>query len=491
MPVRILALCLMLAGCYGMRPTRGGGEVAAAAASRPRIPHPADIALPRGYRIEAVATGLTYPSGVAVDDSGLVYVVESGYAYGEDWQEPRLLRVGPGARLTTIAAGDSNGPWTGVAWHRGGHGLPEAFYVAEGGQLRGGRILRVTPGGSKEVLVDGLPSLGDHHTNGPAIGPDGMLYFGQGTATNSGVVGPDNHGFGWLARHPGFHDRPCRDVTLAGADFRSDNPLTPEPGDTAVTGAFSPFGAPTAPGQVIPGGLPCNGSVMRVPLRGGPLHLVAWGLRNPFALAFTPRGELYVLDNGYDERGSRPVWGAAELLWRVQEGAWYGWPDRSGSKSLDRDGFRAPRAERVRLLLKEPPGQVPEPAAYLPVHSSADGLDFSFSASFGHEGQAFVALFGDMAPAVGKTLEPVGFRVARVDPVTGAVEDFAVNLEGSHGPASRIGSGGLERPVALRFSPRGESLYVVDFGVMRMTAKGPRPERQTGVLWRIWREEGP
>jgi hypothetical protein len=53
-----------------------------------------------------------------------------------------------------------------------------------------GRILRVTPDGQLTPLVSSLPSLGDHHTNGPAIGPDGSLYFSVGTATNSGVVGP-------------------------------------------------------------------------------------------------------------------------------------------------------------------------------------------------------------------------------------------------------------------------------------------------------------
>src|SRR5437764_647781 len=79
---------------------------------------------------------------------------------------------------TVVASGDDNGPWTGVIYHRG------AFYVAEGGELRGGAILRITPEGDIRRVVSGLPSLGDHHTDGPVVGPDGWLYFGQGTATN-------------------------------------------------------------------------------------------------------------------------------------------------------------------------------------------------------------------------------------------------------------------------------------------------------------------
>lgn len=485
------ALALLLSACYGIRPSSGGGDISKKTAQSPRKVNAADVALPRGYRIEAVATGLTYPSGITFDDSGTAYVVESGFSYGEDWQEPRLLRLGPGSRLTVIAAGDSNGPWTGAAWHRGGEGQEDAFYVAEGGQLRGGRILRIARGGKQKVLLEGLPSYGDHHSNSPVIGGDGMLYFGQGTATNSGVVGVDNSDFGWLKRQPGFHDKPCTDLVLAGVNYVTSNPLSGKKRDSAETGAFSPFGTRTLPGQVVKGGVPCNGAVMRMPLAGGPLQVVAWGFRNPYSMDFNRSGRLYVLDNGYDERGSRPVWGAADLLWAVQDGAWYGWPDYSGSKTLDRNEFRAPGKEVPPLLLDKAPGHVPDPAAFLPVHSSANGLDFSFSPAFGHEGQAFVALFGDMAPAAGKTLAPVGFRVVRVDTEKGVITDFAVNLKAAKGPASRSGTGGLERPVALRFSPDGSSLYVVDFGVMRVSRKGIYPERLTGVVWRIWKEEAP
>jgi len=66
------------------------------------------------------------------------------------------------------------------------------------------------------------------------------------------------------------------------------------------------------------------------------------------------------------------------------------------------------------------------------------------------------------------------------------IEDFAVNRGKTNGPASRLGTGGLERPVAVRFDPAGTSLYVVDFGVMTMGAS-PQPRTGTGVLWRITR----
>ena len=42
---------------------------------------------------------------------------------------------------------------------------------------------------------------------------------------------------------------------------------------------------------------------------------------------------------------------------------------------------------------------------------------------------------------------------------------------------------------AYRFDPSGNALYVVDFGVMRMGPKGAMSVENTGVLWRITREE--
>jgi glucose/arabinose dehydrogenase len=122
------------------------------------------------------------------------------------------------------------------------------------------------------------------------------------------------------------------------------------------------------------------------------------------------------------------------------------------------------------------------------VHSSSNGFDFSESTAFGHEGDAFIAQFGDMAPGVGKVLAPVGYQVVRVTIEEGVVYGFAENRQGK-GPASKVGGGGFERPVAVRFSPDGRALYVVDFGVMTVGEENPQPRTGTGVLWRITREE--
>ncbi len=469
-----------LGGCFALRRSSGGGQTVFDAPREIRV---SDIALPEGYRIEPVTTGLAFPTGVTFDEKGSVFVIESGYSYGEVWSVPRLLQIQPDGQAIPIASGGKNGPWTALTYHQG------FFYVAEGGVLEGGRILRISPGGEISVLVDGLPSRGDHHTNGVIAGPDGLLYFSQGTATNSGVVGEDNAKYGWLKRHPEFHDIPCRDVVLSGQNHESRNPIREGSVEEKVlTGAFVPFGTATESGQLIPGGLPCNGAVMRIAPAGGGPELVAWGFRNPFGLAFSPDGRLFATDNQYDVRGSRPVFGTGDLMWEVKIGQWYGWPDFHGAATLyEGERYKPPGRSGPKRLLEIYPGRPSLPTAIFPVHSSSNGFDFSRNPDFGYVGQAFVAQLGDESPDTGKILGPVGFKVIRVDVATGVSEDFAVNRGKSNGPASLLKSGGLERPVAARFDPIGTSLYVVDFGMMMHHGKGAVPRTDTGVLWRITR----
>lgn len=463
-------------GCFTLAPSQGGGEVEDAERRRP---NPNDVALTDGYTIDVVAVGLTFPTDVVFDDQRRLHVVEAGYSYGEKFTAGRLLRLEPNGAWRTIAEG-RNGPWNGAVFHEG------AFYISEGGQLEGGRIIRITPDGARTVVVEGLPGRADHHTNRPAIGRDGYIYFGQGVATNSGIVGEDNAKFGWLRRFPDQHDIPCADVTLTGKNYETSDVVR---GTNArvMTGAYVPFGTTTRPDQVIAGSLPCTGAIMRVRASGGALELVAWGLRNPYGLAFDAQGILYATDNGADERGSRPIYGSADVLWRIEQGAWYGWPDFSEGRPVDQERYASPPGQKApaRLLAKHP-GTPPKPAAYLAVHASANGLDFSTNPSFGFVGEAFVAIFGDMAPNVGKVLSPVGFKVVRVDVRTGVIRDFAVNRSEKEGPASRVESGGLERPIAARFDPDRTSLYVTDFGVLTVGDDGKVNAREgTGVVWRI------
>ena len=473
-PVGMACALLLVAACYVMRGNSGGG---ADWGERERHYDAEAVRVPAGYRVALVASGLTCPTGITFDRGGRAYVVESGWSPPGHTHVPRLLRLETNGPHTIVVEGRSeDGPWNGVD-HREG-----AFFVAEAGSTNGGRILRIDGNnGRVTVLADKLPGYGDHSVNGPLLAPDGAVYFAIGTATNSGVVGSDNHHYGWPAKHPGFHDIPGQDIVLGGVNFTDTDPVS---GETVETGCFVPFGTATTPGQRIAGQVPCTGAVMRIDA-AGKIALVAWGFRNPYGLAFAADGRLFATDNGYDERGSRPVWGSGELLWEVQQGLWYGWPDFAGDRPLTDDEFDPPAGAEPTFVLAEHPNRPPRPAAVLAVHSSANGIDFSRSADFGHVGEAFIALFGDQTPTTGDLLAPTGFKVVRVDVTTGVVREFAANDGGIVMPGSKAGTAGFERPIAVRFDPSGRSLYVVDFGIVTEASDGSKPEPRTGCVWRI------
>ena len=440
---------------------------------------PADVLLPEGYKIEVVGRNFTFPTAVVEDEQGGLYVTESGYSYGEVFLPPKLIRIEEDGSTTVIAEGEKNGPWTGVTFYDGN------FYIAEGGHLEGGKILRMDQNGNITTLTENLPSFGDHHTNGLIV-KDGYIYFGQGTATNSGVVGLDNEDYGWLPRKPDFHDIPCKDIVLKGINYTTANPLTEDPDDKATTGAYVPFGEATREGQVIEGRTPCSGAIMRIPVAGGEPEVLAWGLRNPYGLTMDPEGEIFISENSYDVRGSRPVWGTGDILWKLEKDAWYGWPDYNGGHKISH--LEVPGEGEPKLLLAEIPRQPPHPVAKLGVHSSSNGLDFSTSDEFGYAGEVFIAQFGDMAPAVGKVWKPVGYKVVKVNVDTGVVQDFVVNEGERNGPATWLKSGGLERPISVSFSGDGESMYIVDFGILTMNEGEPHPREKSGVIWKVTKE---
>lgn len=112
----LLFLAVVLSGCYRMRASKGGGQTKSI--SEKRI-DPTDIALPKGYKIELIASGLNYPTGIDFDETGIPYIIESGYAYGEEWATPMLKRIEEGGSTTVIAKGEKNGPWNGVSYHDG------------------------------------------------------------------------------------------------------------------------------------------------------------------------------------------------------------------------------------------------------------------------------------------------------------------------------------------------------------------------------------
>lgn len=442
----------------------------ASAQNAPRQPNPSAIRLPNGYKIEAVVINLSVPTTAIFDGNDLL-VAESGWARTA---RARVVRIKPNGTVTVEIDDGLDGPVTGLLM------LSGRLYVSHRGRVS------IVEGGRLRDVVSGLPSDGDHQNNKVVLGPDRKIYMGQGTVTNSAVVGVDSYIFGWLPKRPDLREVPCKDITLVGENFESENPLTPA-ADKVTTGAYKPFGTPSTPGEIIKGDVKCGGSIVRFDPDGSGLELVAWGLRNPFGLQFDTRGQLWSTFHGADVRGSRNIFNDPDYLIRVVPGAWYGWPEYFDGQPVTSGRFDAVGKPKLAFLWKEHP-PLAKPFTTFQTHSGANGLAFAPSA-FGFAGDAFVASFGAFVPlTTGINLRPAGSSVVRVDTKNGQVHAFAENI--LPGPSFVNRQGGFDRPSDVVFAPDG-SLYVVDWGSSTITPEGLKLVPQTGVVWRVYPERMP
>ncbi|MDQ4149497.1 MAG: PQQ-dependent sugar dehydrogenase [Actinomycetota bacterium] len=435
--------------------------------------------------------GLAGPTMVAFDDQDRMLIAESAYCENpEDCPGaagvPKVTRIERNGTKTVLASGPDFGddlPVTSVAFNEG------RVYVAHGGTIS------VIEGRRMRPLITGLPGQGDHQTN-QIVFRDGYMYFGVGSATNSGVVGPDNAIFGWLKKPElrDFHDIPCTDVTLSGASFQSENPLVQEPGvleplgqgpRTVTTSPYAPFGTALPPGHVVRGDPRCNGSILRARPDGTGLEVYAWGFRNPYGLEVGPDREIYATMHGFDTRGSRPIENAWDCVYRVVQGSWYGWPDFACEVPVTDRQFQPQDEPPLDFVLATHPTESPpRPLAKFNPHSGTNGFAFSPSSEWGGPETAYIALFGDFSPATGTVSRPRGVKVVRLDTRTGRWRDFMTNK--IEGQASRHNAGGMEHPSDVTFGPDGD-MYVADWGIARVSVEGLKLEPNTGVVWRVRR----
>ena len=422
-----------------------------------------DIAVPVGFKIEVFAEGLNVPINLSFTDTGEMLVADAGVVDGNG----KVLKHTQNGFV--VVADGFTPPLTGINYNNGD------IYVSHRGF-----ITIIKPTGQKEDILAGLPSWGDHHNNRVVFGRDGKMYFGQGTATNSGIVGEDNH---WVKKHSFFHDYPGSRIRLTGQNFVSNNILTQSGEDKAYTGAYSPFGVPANPGEKIKAITATSGSILRAHPDGSQLEMVAWGLRNPFRIKFDRHNRLFATNHGMDERGSRHIANSPDEFQRIRRGVWYGWPDYTGGYPVTLPQFKPESKPQPAFLLSQHPMHPPTPVAIFEPHSAAMGFDFNYNPYFGPIGDVFVAEFGSGAPETtgGKPLPQVGHRVSRIEMKTGKMTNFIINRSGY--PATHTGDGGLERPIDVVFGPSGD-MFVLDMGISSM-GEGFTPK--TGVIWRITR----
>src|SRR5262245_2017270 len=398
-----------------------------------------DIIVPPGYKIEVFAKGLNFPTNIAFRGNSHnfeVFVTETGTGLPGRCNGAEFFKTTTGAAdsanpfLPQVRVLDDNGstlrllgrppsvaareqaaflhaPTIGVAFENGFQGgkllVSDSLQGVRGAQgpKNSSRIVQLdSQNGALKELIINLPT-GDHPTEQITV-KDGVIFWSQGSVTNSGVVGHDNGGpVGGPADVNGTIQKeiPCEDVVLIG---KND-----DAGGGDKTGGFLPHGVPGVAGQVVPAfsgatqmGM-CSGAILAADLHNPQktVRPVSWGYRNPFGLRFAPNdhplgGALFVTENGEDERGARPTNNAPDRL-AVTDAAhnakrgfldYHGWPDRFGFLNSTQaiftpiggpaDDNPAAAGKPVLPLLLKPPQPPIAPIAVEPTDVAVVGADF-------------------------------------------------------------------------------------------------------------------
>ena len=457
------------------------------------------IQTPEGFRAVLIAEGFNYPSSMTWDASRRLYVLES-HSVAIPTLKPKVMRVGPAGKLEEVALQGSGAPTGGVAIGMEFHdGWIYLSHEQEDGKWGISRF-RPDTGDAEPVLRD-LRGDGDHNVNYLVFDREKTMYFGVGSATNSGVVSSnDPVNQKWLKKRPQMRDIPCRDVVLTKQTFPDANELTDAKDDEATTGAYQAYGQSGA--TRVAGERQCTSAIYKLRAGATEPELVAWGFRNPVALALDSKGALLVGMHGADIRGTRPVLDDPDAIYRVRPGAWYGWPDYSAdlvpftdARYRPPEKFLAKGHRGVDFVIDHAASSLSAPDRSLLVaatapHAALGGMTVvPPGGPFARwAGQLLISEMGDFKPTTDpvKPDEHAGFQVESVDLATGKRAVFARNRgTGAAQPASRIDvEEGFERPVDVKVGPDG-LVYVLDFGVFNPSEKTMKVFPKTGRVYRI------
>ena len=436
----VIFAVLTLAGCGGgqdIEPNRQYG-------ANPVLPKPheqlvADVgvyqvvgwkpgetpSVPAGFRIQALATGLSNPRNVLALSNGDVLIVEANKEGGEPVQRPKdPIRDWIMARAhSQTKSGEAPGPSNRIALVRdaNGDGRPDGrsvlvdrlnapFGVAVVGNdlfvANTDAIVRYpfTPGQTRitapGVKVVDLPAgpINHHWTKSLTASPDGSrLYVGIGSNSNAMERGPE-----------------------------------------AETN---------------------RAAILEVDPRSGLFKVFASGLRNPNGLTFYPGTDtLWAVINERDELGPNLV---PDYMTSIRPGAFYGWPYSYYGQHVD---------PRVRPQRQDLVARALRPDYALGSHVAPLGLAFYTGASFpaAFFGGAFVGEHGSWNRS-----DPHGYKVAFIPfdngRPTGIPQDF---VSGFLKDGKARG-----RPVGVTVDRTGALLIADDVGntVWRVSYAGAQP----------------
>ncbi len=330
--------------------------------------------VPPGFTAGIWATGLDMPRVLRTAPNGDVFLAESGAGQIRVWR-PVAGAEHPGS--ASVFASHLSQPFGIAFWPRD---RPRYVYVAETSRIvrypyDGGMVAA----GPAQVVVPSLPE-GGHWTRDLAVAPDdAWLYVSVGSSSNVAA--------GMRGTLPGS--------VAAGASPAERGAATGDEAGRAAVFRFRP--------------------------EGGPLQLVASGLRNCVGLAVQPQGgALWCVTNERDGMGDDLP---PDYATRVTSGEFFGWPwYYIGSHEDPRH-----RGERPDLA-----GAVTVPDVLLQPHSAPLGIAFYDGHGFpaDYQGDAFVTMHGSWNRAQRTGYKLVRLRMHDGQP-TGAYEDFMTGLVAS------------------------------------------------------------
>jgi len=333
---------------------------------------------------------------------------------------------------------------------------------------------------TRQDVITGLPrAIANHSTNSIHFGPDGRLYIAQGGNTGAGSANDSISEFGPRPEQPLSAAILVADVKAAGFDGSctpGDDPLGVNMDNTGI-----------ASRQV-----PCD------------VEVYASGLRNAYDFTFRANGQMYAVDNGLGVEGAYPelppgytpgdtcegpVLGLEnveehnpgtrpDLLYRIQEGGYYGHPNPSRDECVFYGGNptsaqNGPVPETGGLTHFQEAttysvGVQPDPNFRAAMFSFGDHK--STNAIIEYQSDVFCgALQGELLVSYYS-----GFDQIRRLTLNGAGTQV---LADSTLRRSSIGAGGpsqLVDPLAMTQDPAGR-IYVAELGGQRITVFDPVP----------------
>jgi len=318
--------------------------------------------------------------------------------------------------------------------------------------------------GIVDDVIVGLPrSIRDHLNNQPTFGPDGALYFPQGSNTASGAPDPD-----WGMRPE--HLLNASILRLDVSNLRSGHPIDVRTRD--ADGGYDPF-APDAP-----------------------LTIYATGIRNAYDLVWASDGRLYVPVNGSSCGGNTPAGSGVpglinlpcnedDWLFRITPGKYYGHPNPAQGHFVLNGGNPGNRHDSS-IVSQYPLGTRPDPDSQPALfdfgpHISANGIIEYRGNAFGGklDRKLIVCRFNVGSDLICLGLGPDGKANSVQTKIPGASNfvnplDLAEDLKTGNLYVAEYGGKciTLLRPLAAGASP-----LVQDIGPVRLSAKAAKGKR--------------